>query len=188
MLLSWGCSSKICSKLHGYTLWVDLWLGERSRSGNLSSSLSQKIPLSFIPSIFLCRYLSGLSFWMYKLSQWLSFTCGAFISATDPISVLAIFQVMLYNYLRFLLTVDRIVLLRQFYYSWVCTIDILDLWEDVKQTDLSPTMKLVSIWLVDLLENIQRSNRKSLLWCIFFSFKSNMLHAVRIVLGFTCIK
>jgi len=45
---------------------------------------------------FVCRYLGGLFFLMYRLPFQESIMYGALISATDPVSVLAIFQVLIY--------------------------------------------------------------------------------------------
>lgn len=42
---------------------------------------------------FLCRYVGGLVFLMYKLPVVECFMFGALISATDPVTVLSIFQV-----------------------------------------------------------------------------------------------
>jgi hypothetical protein len=46
-----------------------------------------------VKEVYLCRYLGGLFFLMYRLPFQESVMFGALISATDPVSVLAIFQV-----------------------------------------------------------------------------------------------
>lgn len=47
---------------------------------------------------FHCRYVGGLMFLMYKLPFVECLMFGALISATDPVTVLAIFQVLLFFY------------------------------------------------------------------------------------------
>lgn len=70
-----------------------LW--QEMGSSLFSSQLSFRISIFLLISNFVCRYLGGLFFLMYRLPFHESIMYGALISATDPVSVLAIFQVLM---------------------------------------------------------------------------------------------
>jgi hypothetical protein len=63
-----------------------------------------------------CRYLGGLFFLMYRLPFLESILFGALISATDPVSVLAVFQVL--NSLALYSMKHLIILRREFQKSF----------------------------------------------------------------------
>jgi NhaP-type Na+/H+ or K+/H+ antiporter len=60
--------------------------------------------------IVICSYLGGLTFLMYKLPFVECLMFGALISATDPVTVLSIFQVSMLFFMRFYLYPGMVVL------------------------------------------------------------------------------
>jgi NhaP-type Na+/H+ or K+/H+ antiporter len=60
--------------------------------------------------IVICSYLGGLTFLMYKLPFVECLMFGALISATDPVTVLSIFQVSMLFLMRFYLYPGMVVL------------------------------------------------------------------------------
>ena len=67
--------------------------------------------------LYNCSYLGGLTFLMYKLPLMECLMFGALISATDPVTVLSIFQVPSFSFLHLILepVLLAIFVLSQFY-------------------------------------------------------------------------
>lgn len=111
----------------------------------------------FLTSKFVCRYLGGLFFLMYRLPFHESIMYGALISATDPVSVLAIFQVLIYLLSQFCIDRCSLVLFPNHYRFWVVM--------HGRHNQIAPGYRTLSY--EGTLACMQMPAEKLILWCFF---------------------
>lgn len=66
---------------------------------NVMNDVFHGSAMFIVIAIVICSYLGGLTFLMYKLPFVECLMFGALISATDPVTVLSIFQVSMLSFL-----------------------------------------------------------------------------------------